>query len=171
VTASHSLSTRWVEQHGQTTGCRVARTPKDRALHFAIRHAVFVEEQGIFAEDDRDDHDDDPATLHAVGAAGEQIAGAVRLYPLNGDGLWQGDRLAVLPHARHGLLGAELVRFAVATAGRLGGSRMVAMIQLSNVRFFELLGWSADGPVTPYHGVGHQPMTISLEGSVSRRVL
>ena len=64
----------------------------------------------------------------------------MRLYPL-GDGLWKGDRLAVLPTARVHRLGAALVHFAVATAGSLGGSRMVAQVQVSNVRFFERLGW------------------------------
>ena len=59
-------------------------------------------------------------------------------------------------------LGALLVRFAVATAGERGGHRMVALIQLPNVRFFEHLGWHADGPPEPYHGVMHQPMAIPL---------
>ena len=59
-------------------------------------------------------------------------------------------------------LGALLVRFAVATAGERGGHTMVARIQLPNVRFFEQLGWHADGPAGPYHGVTHQPMAIPL---------
>jgi putative N-acetyltransferase (TIGR04045 family) len=141
--------------------CHVARSTAELAVHFAVRRAVFVDEQALFADDDRDEHDDDPLTLHAVGTAGGVTGGAVRLYPLDDDGLWKGDRLAVLPHLRHGLLGAELVRFAVRTAGELGGDRMVAMIQLPNVRFFELLGWRASGAVVDYRGVAHQPMDIS----------
>jgi predicted GNAT family N-acyltransferase len=89
------------------------------------------------------------------------IVGAVRLYPLAA-GYWQGDRLAVLPQARVRHLGALLVRFAVATAGERGGHTMVARIQRPNVRFFEHLGWHADGPPGPYHGVTHQPMAIPL---------
>ncbi|MEA2267528.1 MAG: hypothetical protein QOC64_138, partial [Solirubrobacteraceae bacterium] len=68
----------------------------------------------------------------------------------------------VVPELRHTRLGAALVRFAVRTAGELGGERMVAMIQLPNVRFFELLGWSADGAVLAFHGRDHQPMAIGL---------
>jgi hypothetical protein len=68
----------------------------------------------------------------------------------------------VLPEDRVHRLGALLVRFAVATAGERGGTRMVAQIQLPNVRFFERLGWEHDGaPVTAY-GVRHQPMSIAL---------
>ena len=59
-------------------------------------------------------------------------------------------------------VGALLVRFAVAAAGERGGHTMVARIQLPNVAFFEHLGWSADGPPGPYHGVDHRPMDIDL---------
>jgi hypothetical protein len=55
------------------------------------------------------------------------------------------------------------VRFAVETAGERGGHTMVARIQLPNVRFFEHLGWHADGAPGPYHGVMHQPMAVPLD--------
>ena len=144
--------------------CRVAAGADELALHYAIRRAVFCREQGMFGPgDDRDERDLDVATLHAVGAEDGAIGGTVRLYPLDEDGgLWQGDRLAVLPEFRHGSLGGSLVRFAVATAGALGGDRMVAMIQLPNVRFFLALGWSLDGDVVAFHGREHQPMAIAL---------
>jgi putative N-acetyltransferase (TIGR04045 family) len=135
--------------------------------HFAVRHAVFVADQGLFAGSDRDAHDDDPATVHVVATAGGAAVGAVRLYPVAG-ALWKGDRLAVLPHARAGMLGAELVRFAVRTAGERGGERMVAHVQLPNVRFFERLGWVRDGAPERYVGVMHQPMAIPLDGPRTR---
>lgn len=151
--------------------CRVAREGAELERHFAVRRAVFVDEQRLFAGDDRDEHDDEAWTLHAVGLAGGEVGGAVRLYPLDDRGLWKGDRLAVLREFRHGLLGAALVRFAVRTAGELGGDRMLAMIQLPNVRFFEELGWRRCGGVVPYREVDHQPMDIPLAPGrrVSRR--
>ena len=96
-----------------------------------------------------------------VAAVDGEVVGAVRLYPL-GDGLWKGDRLAVLPDARVHRLGGALVRFAVRTAGALGGARMVAQVQVPNVRFFERLGWVRDGEAALYDGVMHQPMAIPL---------
>ena len=129
---------------------------------------MFVDEQRLFDVDDHDERDGDQATIHVVGIVGRDFGGAVRLYSLDGDGLWQGDRLAVLPAYRHSFLGAGLVRFAVDTAGQLGGHRMVAQIQRPNVRFFESLGWSAAGEIAPYHGVDHQPMDIALSGAVNR---
>jgi putative N-acetyltransferase (TIGR04045 family) len=150
--------------------CRIARGAAERARHFAIRRAVFCAEQGMFGGvDDRDARDAEAATLHAVGVEDDMIGGTVRLYPLNdaavGSGLWQGDRLAVLPPFRRSSLGAALVRFAVRTAGARGGERMVAMIQLPNVRFFLALGWSLDGPVVAFHGRDHQPMAIALSAA------
>jgi putative N-acetyltransferase (TIGR04045 family) len=142
--------------------CALACGEAQRAAHFAIRRSVFVEAQALFELSDRDVHDDDPATLHVVGLAGDDVVGAVRLYPLGADGLWKGDRLAVLPAERALQLGAMLVRFAVHTAGERGGRRMVAQIQMRNVRFFERLGWHRDGEPAPMLGVLHQPMAIRL---------
>ena len=140
---------------------RLCRSERQRAAHFAVRRAVFVDEQSMFAGDDRDERDVRITTLHAIGMTGGGVTGAVRLYPLRG-GDWKGDRLAVLPEARHGALGARLVRFAVAAAGARGGARMVAMIQLPNVAFFESLGWQRDGATVAFHGRPHQPMAIAL---------
>ena len=141
--------------------CRLAETADELAAHHAVRHQVFVVDQGLFVGTDRDERDLTPGTLHTVGVDDGAVVGAVRLYPLTG-GYWQGDRLAVLPQARVRHLGAQLVRFAVATAGERGGHTMVARIQVPNVRFFEQLGWHADGPPGPFHGVSHQPMAIPL---------
>jgi len=140
---------------------RLCRSERQRAAHFAVRRAVFVDEQAMFAGDDRDERDARITTMHAIGITGGGVAGAVRLYPLRG-GEWKGDRLAVVPQARHGALGARLVRFAVANAGARGGTRMVAMIQLPNVAFFESLGWQRDGATVAFHGRPHQPMAIAL---------
>ena len=134
---------------------RLAASAAELEGHFAVRHAVFVEQQKLF-EDDRDSFDE--IALHAVALVDGAVIGAVRLYPLAGS-IWKGDRLAVLPGHR---AGAELVNFAVRTAGERGGTRMVAQVQVANVRFFERLGWARDGAPGLYHGVMHQPMTIRL---------
>ena len=144
-------SSRGASRPPRTWRCRPAASAAELAVHFAVRHAVFVGEQALFVGGDRDPFDDDPATVHVVGVGEDEVGGVVRLYPL-----------AVLRPYRHGLLGAELVRFAVTTAGARGGERMVAMIQVPNVGFFTELGWSEAGDVEPYHGVDHRPMDIDL---------
>lgn len=149
-------------------GCRRAVTAEDRDIHHRIRHQVFVTEQQLFAPSDRDEHDRSPTAIKVLGWCGEEPAGTVRLFPLDASGqLWQGDRLAVLRAFRAHGVGAPLVRFAVATAGALGGGEMVAHIQLANVAFFEHLGWTASGPVETYVGIPHQPMMIGLSRSAT----
>lgn len=149
----------------RAAACRIADDAWSVDHHHRIRHQVFVEEQRLFHPYDLDDHDDDPATIKVLALREGEPAGAVRLYPLDPGGLrWQGDRLAVLPSHRRYAAGAPLVRFAVRTAGGLGGGLMVAHIQLANVAFFERLGWRCDGPVEVYVGVEHQPMAIDLQG-------
>jgi putative N-acetyltransferase (TIGR04045 family) len=142
--------------------CRLAAGRAELDAHFAVRRAIFVEAQALFPGDDRDARDARDSTLHAVAEIADEILGTVRLYPLDARGLWKGDRLAVLPSARVHRLGGMLVDFAVRAAGARGGERMVAQVQVPNVRFFEHLGWVADGRPAPYRGVMHQPMAIPL---------
>jgi len=148
---------------GALITCQPARSAAEMADHHAIRHQVFVVEQAIFAGSDTDAHDEDTATIRVLGRYNGLPAGSVRLYELEPDsGLWQGDRLAVLPPYRILGLGAPLVRYAVGLAGAQGGLTMIAHIQLPNVAFFTRLGWRSDGDVETYAGRPHQPMSIVL---------
>lgn len=114
---------------------------------------------------DIDRWDREPETIHVVAAHGDEIAGTVRLYPLDDVGRWKGDRLAVLPAHRSSLVGMRLVRYAVATAAAAGGLLMEASVQIANTVFFERLGWRCDGEVQWYYGLPHQPMLIDLPGA------
>lgn len=145
--------------------CRIVDGAGDLAVHHGIRRAVFVVEQRVFTHSDRDSYDDAPGTLHVLGLVDGRPAGTVRIFPVDpadprGD--WQGDRLAVLPEARARMLGAPLVRFAVATAGELGGSRMIAHVQPANRTFFRRLGWTQIGEPELYVGIPHLLMDIEL---------
>ena len=148
--------------------CRPAAGPDEAAVHHRIRHDVFVREQEVFAASDLDVHDDFAATIKVLAWAGGEAGGAVRLYPLE-PGIWQGDRLAVLPAFRAWNLGGALVRFAVDTAASLGGVEMVAHVQAANVRFFERLGWCRRGEPEIYVGLPHQLMSIDLRVRVGDR--
>lgn len=144
-------------------------TVSERAVCAEIRRAVFVGEQGLFDGTDHDVHDDDAGTIHIAGLVGPEVVGTVRIYRVDDQGLWRGDRLAVRPGSRRtGIaLGQKLVRCAVATAGQMGGVEMIASVQLPNVLFFERLGWRRDGDPAPYHGVDHQTMLIGLSAANS----
>ena len=148
--------------------CRVARSDDELADHFRIRRAIFVDAQGLFEHDDRDEHDDDPATRHVVAMTPAGCVGAVRLYPIAGDRQWKGDRLAVSATARAHHVGPSLVRCAVAIGGARGGRRMLAYVQRPVVEFFEHLGWTPVGDVFSYCGVDHRRMSIELRRGAGR---
>jgi putative N-acetyltransferase (TIGR04045 family) len=148
--------------HGTTVACRVADDPWTLAEHYRIREEVFVREQDLFRGSDRDGRDEEATTIKVLGFRDGVAGGAVRLYPLDGAGHWQGDRLAVLAGSRGRGLGAPLVWFAVARAASGGGRVMTAHIQPRNVPFFERLGWSISGEQETYVGVPHVPMAIDL---------
>jgi putative N-acetyltransferase (TIGR04045 family) len=143
--------------------CRRARSASERAEHLAIRHRIFVDEQAVFAGSDLDSRDDAEGTIPVLGYSDGVAVGTVRLFPLDpAEGLWQGDRLAVLSAYRTLGVGAPLVRYATATAAALGGRTMTAHIQPPNVVFFQRLGWSPVGASETYAGLPHQPMSIVL---------
>jgi putative N-acetyltransferase (TIGR04045 family) len=145
------------------TTCRLVGTRAELETHFAIREEVFVREQAMFTGTDRDERDQAAPTLHVLGFVGARPAGAVRLYPLDEEGMWQGDRLAVLRVHRGRQLGGPLVRFAVRTAAERAGRQMLAYIQPANVLFFQHLGWRPTGAPLQYCGRSHQRMVIDLE--------
>ncbi|HEY6415075.1 MAG TPA: hypothetical protein VIX41_02515, partial [Acidimicrobiales bacterium] len=83
--------------HRTHVACRIADDPGALAEHHRIREEVFVREQRLFQGSDRDGRDDAAATIKVLGLRDDVAGGAVRLYPLDDAGHWQGDRLAVLP--------------------------------------------------------------------------
>ena len=146
--------------------CRPVAGSHEAAVHHRIRQEVFVAEQHVFDQSDVDAHDADSGTIKVVAwtaspLIGWEPGGAVRLYQVEA-GVWQGDRLAVLPEFRAWNLGGPLVRFAVDTAAALGGTEMVAHVQAANVQFFERLGWIGRGEPELYVGLPHQLMAIDL---------
>ncbi|GAA1505491.1 MSMEG_0567/sll0787 family protein [Nocardioides humi] len=122
------------------------------ASYRALRHEVFVREQGLFADEDTDPVDDDPRTVVLLARAHDgEALGGVRLHPApaaDGSqpardlGWWRGSRLAVTADARlHLGVGAALVRAACARAEAEGALRFDAEIQAQHRRLFERLGW------------------------------
>lgn len=143
--------------------CKIAETEAERAGHFAVRRAIFVEEQGMFAGTDVDDHDEHAIAIVAVVVETGAVIGAVRVYPA-GSGTWYGGRLAVLPayRRRSASIGANLCRLAEATVIAHGCREFLAYIQIQNVRFFERLGWRAVGQPVLHYGEPHQTMAAAL---------
>jgi len=146
--------------------CRPAANEAERLICARLRHAVFVVEQSIFDEGDQDVRDEDDATIHLIADVGGVAGGTVRIYRLDDSGLWKGDRLAVVEQLRRSVIGKRLVQTAVQTAGELGGHEMVATVQVSNIHFFERLGWRRDGEPAIGYRLPHMQMRIGLSGGL-----
>lgn len=144
--------------HRSLMTCEVVRGGPLLDGCLAVRHEVFVREQKIFREHDRDSLDG--SSLHLALRRGREVVGTVRLTPIDCD-TWLGSRLAVLP-AWRGTLGSLLVRRAVEEVERRGGRHFLAYIQLSRVRFFQRLGWRSVEAVPEYCGRPHLLMEAPL---------
>jgi len=142
---------------------RVAATSVEREGHFAVRHAVFVEEQQLFEGTDRDAVDEQAVHIVAVEAESGAVVGAVRCFPAD-DEIWYGSRLAVTPtHRRQGgSIGSHLCRLAEQLMVERSAGRFLAFIQIQNVRFFKHLGWLPVGKPVMHCGVEHQIMEAAL---------
>ncbi|EON19023.1 acyltransferase [Cupriavidus sp. GA3-3] len=114
---------------------------------YRLRQAVFCEEQGIFAGDDRDAVDDVAQLLVAVRFDPElprhpgTVVGTVRIHESE-PGVWFGSRLAVdAAYRSQGKIGATLIRLAVSSAHAIGCRRFLAHVQSQNVPLFRRLHW------------------------------
>lgn len=130
----------------------------------ALRHRVFVKEQGIFPDHDRDDIDLIATHLVALSTyahEADEVVGTVRIHEEE-PGLWWGSRLAVDRDFRAvGHLGAELIRLAVCCANARGCDRFLAHVQMQNVPLFHRMHWSSLEEVT-IHGTPHMKMAADL---------
>ncbi|MGB9281371.1 MAG: MSMEG_0567/sll0787 family protein [Pseudonocardiaceae bacterium] len=122
------------------------------AAYHRLRTQVFVHGQGLFADHDHDDRDDDPRTVVLVARNPDgTVLGGVRLGPVDDGpdlGWWFGGRLVVDPDCPVRGVGGALVRAACAHAERAGVLRFEATVQTRNEILFSRLGWSSVRPVT-----------------------
>ncbi|CAN5878284.1 GNAT family N-acetyltransferase [soil metagenome] len=131
----------------------------------ALRHHIFVDQQGLFTGTDRDDADDNAATtvLVATDPAGT-LLGGVRLAPAHSPdiGWWTGSRLVLSPQSRGSGVGQALVRAACAWAEANGVLRFEATVQQRYAALFTSLGWIRLGD-SVFAGVPHVRMRWPID--------
>ncbi len=136
---------------------------------FWVRHAVFVDEQGVPVELERDERD--AAADHLVAVLDGVVVGAVRLVfePPGFEGLDVAygpvahlGRLAVRAAARGHGIGALLVQ-AVEDRARVRGLRVIYLGAQTHAQgFYERLGYAAFGAEFDDAGLPHRHMLRSL---------
>jgi len=149
------------EQEMDHVICHPVRTNVEQEKAFEIRREVFVQEQKLFSDSDRDEND--AKSIHLVAELDHQVVGTVRLFPINANGHWIGGRLAVRKGFRNTGAGELLVREAMKWVKRRGCIKFTAHIQVENVSFFSHLGWKTIEPVKDYFAKPHQLMQANLE--------
>lgn len=140
---------------------KIAEGRDELERYFRLRHAVFVEEQKIFAATDVDERDDGAVHIVALKGVDGEMVGGVRCYTTGND-TWYGGRLTAASGYRNGRVGSGLVRFAVETVKSKGCKKFLAYVQPQNVNFFKRLDWTPVGEPEVYEGIVHQLMEADL---------
>lgn len=157
-----------------------AATPAQFAAGLALRFAVFVDEQGVRPEAERDALDDDPSTLHMIAVtdaepnplapATENTVGVGRLLAPGTDGHPHIGRVAVAADARRGGVGRAVMdaleSAAFARYGH-GGSVTVALsAQVQAIPFYVDLGYTVAGEPYLDEEIWHRDATKVISVAV-----
>jgi predicted GNAT family N-acyltransferase len=140
------------------TEVREARDAREREALLALRHEVFVEEQGVPLDLEIDEHDD--AAVHLVAIVDGAIVGTCRVLQA-GDQAKFG-RLVVARDARGRGIGAALLAEAERRARGMGCTRMVLAAQTSAMGLYERAGYTTHGDIYLDAGIEHMTMEKSL---------
>jgi predicted GNAT family N-acyltransferase len=138
----------------------IARTD-DLAACFAIRRAVFMDEQGVPEALEFDGEDEACAQWLAVDEAGP--VGTMRVRPAREAAKRQ--RVAVLARARGTGVGDRLMRHVLRELAAEGIARASLDAQVPVIPFYERLGFAAHGPEFDDAGIPHRAMSLDLSTS------
>jgi len=137
---------------------RRSRGAAERDSAIALRHRVFVREQGVPVEEEVDGRDDE--ALHLVAVDGERIVGTCRLV-FSGRTV-QFSRLAVESSARRRGVARALLEAADAEGRSAGAKRMVLHAQVYARALYDDAGYAARGPRFWEAGIEHVAMEKRL---------
>ena len=141
-----------------TLEVRRAGTARDLAAAYAVRHEVFVVEQGVPPEIERDDLD--ATAEHAIAVLDGRQVGAGRLVVRGAQAVV--GRMAVRAGVRRAGVGAALLR-ALEDLGRERGCTEVELhAQVSAEEFYARLGYTAHGARYREAGIEHVDMRKAL---------
>ena len=121
---------------------------------FAVRHAVFVEEQAVPPELERDEFD--ALAIHLVALRGDQVIGTLRIV-VSGRSAKIG-RMAVLADDRKSGIGTRLMECAADIAGTMNVRDIELHAQLTAKPFYARLGYREEGEVFEEAGIAHVTM-------------
>lgn len=125
----------------------------------AIRREVFIEEQGVPAEIEMDDHD--ATSNHFLAFVDDEVAGTARLR-VTADGRCKAERVAVRRALRQHGIGRALMRALEDEARAAGHTEIALNAQVAVVDFYERQGYRAEGAEFLEAGIPHRAMRKRL---------
>ncbi len=125
---------------------------------FALRHEVFVVEQQVPPELERDEYD--ATATHLVALRSDNVIGTLRIV-VSGNHAKVG-RMAVRAIERRKGIGARLMMQAARVAQQLGAREIVLHAQLSARAFYQQLGYRGEGDIFEEAGIQHIAMKKAM---------
>ncbi|WP_336023133.1 GNAT family N-acetyltransferase [Halobellus salinisoli] len=155
------------------TGVFVVASDTERRDAFAVRRAVFVDEQGVDEEIEWDEHDEpDADATHFVAYDDGDVVGAARFRVVDGDEPARADaaegttgkveRVAVAADRRGEDWGRELMDALESYAREQSVERLALHAQTHVREFYERLGYDAFGEEFEEAGIPHIEMEKDL---------
>jgi predicted GNAT family N-acyltransferase len=125
---------------------------------YAVRHQVFVVEQAVPPELERDAFDD--VAVHLVALRSDQVIGTLRIV-IGGGGAKIG-RMAVLAAHRKAGIGSRLMERAADVARTAGATDITLHAQLTAKAFYARLGYHEEGDEFEEAGIAHVNMRKAI---------
>ena len=125
---------------------------------FALRHEVFVVEQSVAPELERDEFDQ--GAMHLVALRDDTVVGTLRIVA-SGQTAKIG-RMAVRAAARKEGVGSRLMNTAEAITSQMGVKEIVLHAQLTAREFYRRLGFREEGEVFEEAGILHIEMRRTI---------
>jgi predicted GNAT family N-acyltransferase len=135
-----------------------ARDAAQLALAYAIRRRVFIEEQGIAEDIERDE--DDNRAMHVLALDGADAVGCGRMV-FGAAGAKIG-RMAVLPQHRGRGIGRTVLTYLVAAAREAGVKLTYLHAQVPVEGFYLKCGFRPVGGIFEEAGIPHRRMDLPL---------
>jgi len=125
---------------------------------YAVRHQVFVDEQAVPPELERDEFDD--VAIHLVALRGDAVIGTLRIV-VSGSSAKIG-RMAVLAAERKSGVGTRLMERALEVARTMSVREITLHAQLTAKEFYAKLGYCEEGGVFEEAGIAHVSMRRTI---------
>ena len=139
----------------------IATTKEQRRTCYRLRHEVFVVEQGVPSNMERDEHDETDA-VHFLGVDGVEAVAAARIVAVGATA--KIGRMVVVKKARGKKFGIDMMHAMVAYAqNSLVCKEVVLDAQIQAVAFYENLEFSRHGEEFMDAGIAHIRMVRPLQ--------